>query len=320
MIAIENLAARRPPLALARVTCSLGVGLHALLGAPTEGGPLLLAVLAGREAVRGGSVRVNDRAPGDPTTARAIAYVPMAPPLPDALTVRETLVVAARIRGEEADADARLAELGIGSLAPRRVRSLAPEEARAVAIAEALTSATTSVVLIDEPFVGVDPRATNAIRDHLRARAKRACVVVATASPSDAAALATSVLVFARGALVRQEAARALAAVAPGPACVRVVASDPRALLAELSREPNVRDLETRDAAILARGDDGAELAAAVTRAIARARVDVVEMRTELPPVEVLQAAASGAAAAAYQSALTRARPVPPPPPRQEPA
>ncbi len=298
MIAVEDLSARRPPLALARIGFSLGPGVHAVLGAPTEGGPLLLAVLAGRARVRGGVARVLERKAGDPTTARAIAYVPMAPPLPEALTVRDTLRAAATIRGDAAaQAEDRLATLGVESLADRRVRTLAPEEARAVALVEALTSATASVILIDEPFLGVDARTMALLGERMRLRARKgACILIATASPSDATTIAQSVLVLERGTLVRHAPSpRAIADLAARPARLRVVASDPRALLAELARDPAATDLESRDGALFVRGDDPTELAAAVARAVVRAGVDLVEMRTELPAVEEL-AAARGAA------------------------
>ena len=306
MIAVEGLSARRPPLALARIGFSLDAGVH--------------AVLAGRERVRAGVARVLERRAGDPTTARSIAYVPMAPPLPDALTVRDTLLAAASIRGDDATSpEERLAALGLESLAGRRVRTLAPEEARAVALTEALTSTVATVILIDEPFVGVDARTTALLGDHLRARARKgACILVATASPNDATTLAKSVLVLSRGALVRHAPSpRAVADLAERPTRLRVVASDPRALLAELAREAAATDLESRDGALFVRGDDPTELAAAIGRAVVRAGVDLLEMRTELPPVEELAASATLAAAAAYQKAFSRDRAkAPPTPPR----
>jgi ABC-type multidrug transport system ATPase subunit len=310
VIAVQALSAQRPPLALARVSFEVDAGLHAILGAPADGGALLLAVLAGRERARTGSVKVLDRAVGDPSTARAIAYVPMTPLLPGALSVREMLDVAAAIRGDvPARAEERLDALGIAPLAPRRVRSLSADEARAVAIAEAITSSAVSVLLLEEPLVGVDPRAAAVLAERLRTRASRgACVVVTTASPSDAAALARSVLVIARGTVVRHDAPIALGAMAPGRARVRVVASDARALLAELARESAARDVEVRGGAIFASGDERAELAAAIARAVVRAGVDIVEMREALAPAEELGASALGAAAAAYEAAFAQVR------------
>jgi ABC-2 type transport system ATP-binding protein len=310
MITVANLSARRPPLALARVSFELGPGVHAVLGAPTDGSPLLLAVLAGHERPRDGAVRVLESFAGDPRTARSIAYVPLAPTLPDALTVREVLEVASAVRGDEpARAEDRLDALGIASLASRRVRSLSSDEARAVAIAEALTSRVVSVLLLEEPLVGVDPRAAVLMAERLRTRgAKGACVVVATASPADASALARSVLVLARGALVQHDAPSTLAAIAASPARVRVVASDARALLAELAREPAARDVEVQGGALFANGDTHVDLAAAIARAVVRANVDLVELRKDLAPAEELGAAATGAAAAAYEAAFIRSR------------
>jgi ABC-2 type transport system ATP-binding protein len=294
-VVMNAVVGRAPPLALAPLTMTLDNGVHALLGAREDGVALVLALLAGRARARAGLLRVLGSPPEDPRTARVIAYVPLDATLPDALRVHEALELAMHIRGVSMEpAEKRLDALGIGPLAARKVRSLAPDEVRAVAIAEALTSGA-RLVAIEEPLVRVDPRAVARIPDRMRERAEKgACVVFATSSSRDASELAEDVFCFQRGALIRRIPAReALAIPAPSPAgagaSLHVLSSDPRALVAELAREPAAETLETRGRAVVARGPDLPALAAAVGRAIARAEVDVESMRTDAPPLDFLQ-------------------------------
>jgi ABC-2 type transport system ATP-binding protein len=289
VIALAGVAARRAPLALASLTLSWDAGVHAVVGTHDDGGPLLLELVAGASRVRAGTVRVLDGSPIDLIVRRRIGWVPLEPALPDALRVREVLDLAAAVRGETAaDATVRLAHLGVESLAPRLVRSLAAEEARAVAMAEALTSNHVRVVLLEEPLVGVDPRAAARLPEALRTRARAGCaILLATASLRDAGELADD-HVFLRGgaAAGRVGSIAELSAAAPDGVRIRVVASDPEslpALQAAVASEAAVEAVARRDGAVVARGREATALAAAVSRAVVVSGVDVVEMRIEPP-------------------------------------
>ena len=124
MISLDGVAARRAPMTLASVSVGWGPGVHAVMGTPADGGPLLLALVAGAARPRAGRVRVLDRAPGDASVRAAVAFVPLAPALPEALRVHEALDA----RGGHprvmppGHAGERLAVLGIQALAPRRMR------------------------------------------------------------------------------------------------------------------------------------------------------------------------------------------------------
>jgi ABC-type multidrug transport system ATPase subunit len=314
MIQADGLTARSAPVALAPLSFELGAGVHALVGTYVDGVPLVLAALAGRVRLRKGSLRLL----GKPLTEvrASVAYVPLDLALPDALTVNETFALAAEIRGEpRAEAAPRLAALGIASLGPRRVRSLTRAEARAVAMAEALTSSA-RVILLEEPYMTLDPRAAAVLAVRLRERAKDgACVVIGTASVRDAIDLADDQLVFDRGVLVRTMATGASTAT-PGAGLVRLSAgvSDIGPVLPELAKEATITAIESDHACIVVSGLDARELAAAVGRAVLRAGVDLEWLRADAPRLEELRAGGGGNAAAAYQAAMQqRARSVPPP-------
>ena len=291
MIALEGIASRRGGLARASLSLDWDAGMHAVVGGTPDGAPELLAIVAGLERPRTGSVRVLDGNPHDAQVRRAIALVPATPALPERMTVRETLELAAAIRGDAATPPAaeRLATLGVEALAGRRVLGLSLEEARAVALVEALTAPSVRVILVEEPRVSVDPRAAALLPERLRARAAAGCaVVMTTPSMRDAATLGDDHLFLT-------------AARPPAMARLRIVTRDPAALVSAIAREPAVEGVSRHDAprsgngaasaatagalgVVVARGPDASALAHAVGRAVVASGADVVEMRQDFTP------------------------------------
>jgi ABC-type multidrug transport system ATPase subunit len=319
IIELHAVTARRPPLALAPVTASIGAGVTALVGTKDDGVAFLLAVLAGREPAKKGKLAILG-APLSTATRAAIGYVPLDAVLPESLRVDEVLDLAARVRGEPVrDAVARLDILGVGALAKRRVRSLTPEEIRAVAAAEAISSTKTTLLLFDEPFAVMDPRASAAIGVELQRRAREgACVVFTTASTREAHELATSEIVFERGVVRRQgKPLDPVAIEGARGAAIRIVVSNAKAVLAALGEETDVTRVEASPHSVLVRGASAVELARAIARAVKRADVELESMRIEPLPLAPLRAAVGGDLAAEYKAAFDRAQ-RPPPPPQPE--
>ena len=309
MIELNGVLARVPPVALAALTARLEAGPHALLGGRADGPSIVLGVVSGRIALRGGSLRVLGFAPGDPRVRASVAYVPLDVALPSPLRVRETLAAAAQLRGEPArDARARLEPFGIDALADRPVQTLSRDEARAVAFAEALSS-TATVLLVEEPLASVDPRALGAVADALRARARAgACVVIATGSTRDARTLADDVLTFQRGALVRRAPATdPLVLAGPRGASVRVLASDTKRLATALAAEDDVRTVAIEAGVLVAGGADVVRISAAIARAALREKIDLDLLRPDLLREDELRSAISGDTAGAYRAAYERA-------------
>jgi ABC-type multidrug transport system ATPase subunit len=313
IIELHEVTARVAPLALAPITASIGAGITALVGTRDDGVALLLAVLAGREPAKKGKLTVlgADVSRSDPATRAAIGYVPLDAVLPESLRVNEVLELAARVRGEPVrDALARLDVLGIASLAQRRVRSLSPEEVRAVAAAEAISSAKTTVLLFEEPFAVMDPRASAAIGVELQRRAREgACVVFTTASTRESHELASHDIVFSAGVVRRQgKPLDPVAIEGARGAAIRVVVSNTKALLAALGEERDVTRVEADPNSVLIRGASAVDLARAIARAVKRADVELESMRIEPLPLAPLRAAISGDLAAEYKAAFDRAQ------------
>jgi ABC-type multidrug transport system ATPase subunit len=290
VIALEAVTARRARTIVRDITFGWGPGAHALVGANSDGGPLLLELIAGTLRPQAGRVRVLGEKPTDDAVRRQVAFVRVEPCLPEALRVCEVFEIASAIREEpKSDPRARLAALGEEDLARRPVHSLSREEIHGVALAEALTSVRVRVVLLEEPLVGLDPRAEPRLESLIRRRSSEGCtVVLATASTRDAAELADDQVVLRRGAVVGPSS-EAGTRGAPAGARLRIMTKDPMKLLAALAQEPEIDAVARRGGAVIARGPDAMALAQAGGRAVVASGVDVIELQIE-PPLEEVRA------------------------------
>lgn len=132
--------------------------------------------------------------------------------------------------------------------------------------------------------------------------------LVATASVRDAGVLADDHLLLRQGALVgRTPSLDLLSDLTPSGARLRVVASDPLALVTALAKEADIETLARRDGFVLARGPDATRLAAAVGRAVVSSGVDVVEMRLDPLTLDEARAAAADTTQATFEAARARA-------------
>jgi ABC-type multidrug transport system ATPase subunit len=288
-IELKKLTARHRGQDVVDVTHELRAGRHALLGRAEDGVSVLLACIAGEARPKRGSITVLG---GPPAAQRGrVAFIPLGVKLADVLRVDETIAVARRIRkNAPVEASAVLAPLGLEALAKRRGDTLAASEARAVALAEALASPSVSVVLIEEPFVSMAASAVSALPAVLAAR-KNTCVVLSTASASDASILAEDFLVFDRGKLVAVTSdVRFLSGgAARETPRLRIVADDTRTLAAELAKKTEVTRLELASRSLLVEGDDALALATAVNAAIVDAHADVQSIDAEPASLEALR-------------------------------
>jgi ABC-2 type transport system ATP-binding protein len=285
MIDLKAVNVRRGSVEIHPTTLNFAAGRHALVGKPEDGVSLLLACFAGEVRPRKGKLHVLGGDARDPKVRARVAYIPLRATLPDVLRVDETLALARRIRGEDADpkhALAALTALGLSALAGRRNRTLDPGELRAVAVAEALASPLVSVVLIEEPFVSMAAPAAAALPRALAREAKK-CIVVSTASSHDASRVAESFALFERGRLLRVTADVPPKETHESPR-IHIVTSGARMLAAALAKRPDVLHLELSEGGVRASGKDALALAAAVNAAILESEADVVRIEPEGPP------------------------------------
>ena len=154
---------------------------HLIVGPNGAGKSTLLRILAGLARPSGGTVSLRGTVPGrEPASRRAIGLLSHQSHLYDDLSGAENLAFAARLYGvpdPEGAARSRLAALGLADRADEPVRRLSRGLLQRVAIARALLHQPT-LLLLDEPFTGLDPHATAQVGEMLRVELSRGAALV----------------------------------------------------------------------------------------------------------------------------------------------
>jgi heme ABC exporter ATP-binding subunit CcmA len=191
-----------PIVALRPLDLSLRRGrVLAVLGPNGAGKSTLLRLLAGLARPSAGSVSVAGDAADRRARRARIGLVAHATGLYPALTARENLAFAARLHGvaqPEQRADELLARLELDGLADRRAGTFSRGTAQRVAIARALVHEP-EVLLLDEPFTGLDARAADLLEQMLREVGSRRSVVFSSHDAARVARLADEALLLVSG-------------------------------------------------------------------------------------------------------------------------
>ncbi|MCE2882085.1 MAG: ABC transporter ATP-binding protein [Planctomycetaceae bacterium] len=180
----------------------------AVVGPNGCGKSTLLRALAGlaHGEGAGGFSLFSSKVPSREHRAKVMAFVPQRPDLAADFTAREVVQLGRFARGadEYAVGDAlRAVGLRVRSELPMRV--LSGGERQRVAVARALAQidgADPCVLLLDEPFSGIDPGEVSRIVGALRATAERGAVVLSLHDPGLARAIATHAAVMSGGRIV----------------------------------------------------------------------------------------------------------------------
>lgn len=143
----------------------------------------------------------------------AVGYVPDRPYLYPKLTARELLRFVGRLRrvpDAEGRADAWLERFGLTDVGNEIVETYSHGMRQKLTFAAALL-ADPAVLVVDEPMVGLDPRAARQVRDLMRDHAARGRTVLLTTHNMDVAeAVAQRVVVLHRGRVAAQGTLAAL--------------------------------------------------------------------------------------------------------------
>ncbi len=200
--------------ALRDVTVAASAGeVVAVLGPNGAGKTSLRRLLAGIARPTRGTVRVLGEDPSGLTVRRRLALAGHESSLTGHLTALENLQFYADLYGVSASrVDAALDEFGLRRHRHHQVRSLSRGTVQRLSLARTFLHDPT-VVLLDEPFTGLDALAATGLTARLRRlRAEQRCVIMATHDLEEARPLADTVAVLVRGRLVAREPMEAMSA------------------------------------------------------------------------------------------------------------
>jgi ABC-2 type transport system ATP-binding protein len=218
-----------------------------------------------------------------------LGLVPQEIALYETLSPRQNLRFFARLYGLSGAAlDGRVKELlaGVGLLeeADRPVRVLSGGQQRRVNIAAALVH-DPQVVFLDEPTVGVDPVARQAIwkvLEDLKARGKT--LVLTTHYMEEAEALSDRVAIIDHGKVIAQGTAAELIRATGVQSVVYLgVAGEAGAALVPLRAVPEADDVSVKDGRVLVTTAAGGRVLPALLQALLNAGIDVRSVEVVAP-------------------------------------
>jgi ABC-2 type transport system ATP-binding protein len=228
-----------PLVAVSDVSFDLGPGVTALLGPNGAGKSTMLRLLCGLARPSRGTVRVLGRDPrADPGVARLVGLVPQQEGVFDPLTALDFVRLSATLQGLP---DARgaavraLEQVGLDPADGRRLPTYSKGMRQRVKVAQGIVH-DPSVLFLDEPLTGLDPRQrADMIRLFRRFGDEGRCVLVSSHVLGEVQRLGSRILVMSQGRLAAAGDFRELRALIDDrPNRVRVRSDRPRELAGAL--------------------------------------------------------------------------------------
>ncbi len=193
--------------AVTDVSMDLGPGILGLLGPNGAGKSTLMRMLATMTKPTGGQIAWNggDLAAAPNALRSTLGYLPQDFGVYPALSAREFLGFLAAVKGlsgakARERIDTCLSLVGLNDAADRRLGEYSGGMRQRVGIAQALLN-DPSLLIVDEPTVGLDPEERMRFRNLLTDLAGERLVILSTHIVSDVEASATSLAVMAAGEL-----------------------------------------------------------------------------------------------------------------------
>jgi ABC-2 type transport system ATP-binding protein len=269
------------------ISFGLAAGITGLLGPNGAGKSTLLHMLAGLLRPSSGQVLIEGRpAWRDPAIYRRIGLVPEREAVHAFLTGRQFVELAARLQGlpDPAAATARSIEtVDLAGAADRAVGTYSKGMRQRVKIAAALVHEP-PILLLDEPFNGMDPRQRLHMMDLLRSMAAAGRTILFSSHIlEEVERLADGILVIYAGRLAASGDFREIRRLMTDrPHTFRVRSSDDRRLAAAFMTEPAVFGAELRDDRLTIRVSEFSGF----TRSVARVARDADVRLLEVAPTD----------------------------------
>jgi len=269
------------------ISFGVGAGITGLLGPNGAGKSTLLHMLAGLLRPSAGQVLIDGRpAWRDPTIYRRIGLVPEREAVHGFLTGRQFVELAARLQrlaGPAAAAAVALDTVDLAPAADRPVGTYSKGMRQRVKIAAALVH-DPSILLLDEPFNGMDPRQRLHMMDLLRTMAGEGRTILFSSHIlEEVERLADGILVIYAGRLAASGDYREIRRLMTDrPNTFRIRSSDDRRLAAAFMTEPAVFGTELGDDRLTVRASEFSGF----TRIVARVARDAGVRLLEVAPTD----------------------------------
>jgi len=273
------------------VSFSLEPGVTGLLGPNGAGKSTLLHLIAGLLAPSAGSVTIGGRpAFADPQVYRDIGLVPERESVYPFLTGREFVEANAKLQGlsdPAAAARRAIAEVDLAEAQDRALASYSKGMRQRAKVAAAFVH-DPQILLLDEPFNGMDPRQRLHTMGFLRRLAEEGrAILFSSHILEEVERVADRVLVVIAGRLAASGDFRAIRRLMTDrPHTFTVRSSNDRRLAAQLLTEPFVTGVTLDDGLLVARAADYGAFSRSVA---ARAREADVTLYEVLPTDESLE-------------------------------
>ena len=265
------------------VSCRLGPGITGVLGPNGAGKTTVLHMMAGLLAPSAGEVLIDGtRSAGHPDIYRTLALVPEREAVHSYLTGEEFVRASAQLYDlpDVADAVSRaIALVALEDAQHRKVETYSKGMRQRIKIAGALVH-DPAIVLLDEPFNGMDPRQRVHMMDVLRrVAAEGKVVVISSHILEELNDLANNVLVMVAGRLAASGHFREIRRLMTDrPHTFLLRSSDDRKLAAALLSDSSVFAVELTPGGIVARTADRGMLTRRLPRIARDERIRLLEI------------------------------------------
>jgi ABC-2 type transport system ATP-binding protein len=243
------------------VSFALASGVTGLLGPNGAGKSTLLHLLAGLLAPSAGTVRIGGRtAFGDPTVYTMVGLVPEREAVPGYLTGREFVRINAELQAVAdvpSSTETAIATVEMSDAADRPIRTYSKGMRQRIKLAAALVHQP-RILLLDEPFNGMDPRQRLHMMELLRRMAAEGrAILFSSHILEEVERLAEAVLVLYAGRLAASGDFRSIRRLMTDrPHRFTIRSSDDRALGAALLGNPAVFGVDLLDGRLAIQASD----------------------------------------------------------------
>jgi len=266
------------------VTFEIGPGITGLLGPNGAGKTTLLHMMAGFLAPSAGSVTLDGTPTWrHPSLYRRLGFVPEREAVYPFLTGRQFVIASARLHSladAPAVAERAIEMVAMTDPADRAIGGYSKGMRQRIKVAAALVHEP-PVLVLDEPFNGMDPRQRLHMMDLLRAMAAEGRTILFSSHIlEEVERLSDRVLVVVAGRLAASgDFRRIRRLMTDRPHTFTVRATNERALAQALLAEPSVQAVELADGQLTVRTADYGALTRAIAPAAQRAGASLLELR-----------------------------------------